>query len=199
MNPAGPPAGHGRASAGVPSLAGRLARNWLEALCAAMLVAICAVVFAGVFFRYFLHIGLGWTEEAARYLQVWMTFAGATVAVKRWGHFQLTIINQWIPPGAQRLTQVFAVLVVATLAGVMVVYGIDITRVGWNQTSPIMSWRIGYLYLVAPVSGVLMLGYCAMHLRGLLRGVALPGHGTPGEDGAGAGEGAHAPAAGRAE
>lgn len=195
MNPAGPEPVH----AGAPSLAATLARNWLEALCAAMLVAICVVVFAGVFFRYFLHIGLGWTEEAARYLQVWMTFAGATVAVKRWGHFQLTIINQWIPPGAQRLTQVFAVLVVATLAGVMVVYGIDITRVGWNQTSPIMSWRIGYLYLVAPVSGVLMLGYCAMHLRGLLRGVALPGHGAPAGDGSGAGEGAHAPAAGRAE
>lgn len=197
MNPTGPEPAHARAPAGASSLAATLARNWLEALCAAMLVAICVVVFAGVFFRYFLHIGLGWTEEAARYLQVWMTFAGATVAVKRWGHFQLTIINQWIPPGAQRLTQVFAVLVVATLAGVMVVYGIDITRVGWNQTSPIMSWRIGYLYLVAPVSGVLMLGYCAMHLRGLLHGVALPGHGAPGEGGADAG--AHAPAAGRVE
>ena len=193
------PTGSDASNPGAPSLSGTLARNWLEALCAAMLVAICVVVFAGVFFRYFLHIGLGWTEEAARYLQVWMTFAGATVAVKRWGHFQLTIINQWIPPGAQRLTQVFAVLVVATLAGVMVVYGIDITRVGWNQTSPIMSWRIGYLYLVAPVSGVLMLGYCAMHLRGLLHGVALPGHGAPGEGGADAGEGAHAPAAGRVE
>jgi len=174
-------------------LARQLARNWLEALCAAMLVAICAVVFAGVFFRYFLHIGLGWTEEAARYLQVWMTFAGATVAVKRWGHFQLTIINHWIPPGAQRLTQVFAVGVVATLAGVMVVYGVDITRVGWNQTSPIMSWRIGYLYLVAPVSGVLMLGYCAAHLRGLARGVALPGHGVPGESLHAAGAGAAPP------
>ena len=34
-----------------------------------MLVAICAIVFAGVFFRYFLHIGLGWTEELARFLR----------------------------------------------------------------------------------------------------------------------------------
>src|SRR5574340_78376 len=51
-------------------------RNPLEILAGAMLVAICAIVFAGVFFRYFLQIGLGWTEEAARYLQVWMTFVG---------------------------------------------------------------------------------------------------------------------------
>ncbi len=179
MSASGSPA-RGGAPATTPltaaAIARLLVRNWLEALCAVMLVAICIVVFAGVFFRYFLHIGLGWTEEAARYVQVWMAFAGATVAVKRWGHFQLTIINQWVPPAARRLTQIFAVLVVAALAVVMVVNGIDITRVSWNQTSPIMEWRIGYLYLVAPVSGALMLWYSALHLRRLIAGGALPGH-----------------------
>lgn len=154
--------------------------NSLEICAAAMLVTICVIVFAGVFFRYFLHIGLGWTEELSRYLQIWMTFFGATIAVKRWSHFQLTIINQWIPASAHAFTRVFSILVVMTLAGILIKYGIDITRVSWNQTSPIMSWNFGYLYIVVPVSGVLMEMFAAQHLIAALRDGTSPpliGHG----------------------
>ena len=147
-----------------------IAANALEIAAAAMLVAICAIVFAGVFFRYFLHIGLGWTEELARYLQIWMTFLGATVAVKRWAHFQLTIVDQVIPHRARRFTRVFAILVVMTLAAIMIKHGIDITRVTWNQSSPVLGWPIGYLYLMAPVSGVLMEIYALQHLLRVWRG-----------------------------
>jgi TRAP-type transport system small permease protein len=152
-----------------------LGANALEILAAAMLVAICVIVFSGVFFRYFLHIGLGWTEELARYLQVWMTFVGATIAVKRWAHFQLTIVDQWIPPAMRRFTRVFAILVVMTLAAIMIKHGLDITRVTWNQTSPVLGWPIGYLYLLAPVSGVLMEIFALRHLVRALRGEDLGG------------------------
>lgn len=145
-------------------MARRLAANSLEILAGAMLVAICLIVFAGVFFRYFLHIGLGWTEELSRYLQVWMTFIGATVAVKRWSHFQLTIVDQIIPEGARRYTRIAAIVVVMVLAAIMIRHGIDITRVSWNQSSPYMDWNIGYLYLVVPISGVLMELFAIGHL-----------------------------------
>ncbi len=154
----------------------KLFANSLEYIAASMLIAICVVLFAGMFARYFLQIGLGWTEEAARYLQVWMTFIGAAVAVKRWGHFQLTIVNQWVPDRVQKPLQAFSIFIVCILALVMVVHGIDITKIGWEQTSPIMGWRIGQLYLVAPLSGTLMLIFCFIHLFNLMRGQSLPGH-----------------------
>jgi TRAP-type transport system small permease protein len=156
-----------------------LLANTLEIFAAAMLVAICFIVFAGVFFRYFLGIGLGWTEELSRYLQVWMTFVGATVAVKRWGHFQLTIVNRIIPPDAERYTRIFAVLVVLALAAVMIQHGIAITRISWYQATPYMDWNVGYLYLVVPVSGVLMVGFALGHLVAAIRGtpIAQSSHG----------------------
>lgn len=144
--------------------------NSLEILAGAMLVAICVIVFTGVFFRYFLHIGLGWTEEAARYLQVWMTFIGATVAVKRRGHFQLMLLADRIPARLQKLTRLFALAVVLALAVIMVVNGYEITEISWDQTSPIMEWNFGYLYLVVPVSGVLMILFTVRHLIGVLQG-----------------------------
>ena len=148
-------------------------RNGLEIAASLMLVAICLIIFAGVFFRYFLHIGLGWTEEAARYLQVWMTFVGATIAVKRWSHFQLTIVNQWIPSRGLRYTRIFAIGVVILLSVVMVKNGIEITSVSLQQTSPIMSWNIGYLYVVVPLSGALMIAFALRHLLDAIRNPAV--------------------------
>lgn len=156
-------------------------RNPLEIVAGLMLVAIVLIVFAGVFFRYFLHIGLGWTEEAARFLLIWMTFIAAAVAVRRWSHFQLVIVTTWIPPRLHRPIEVFALLVVLAMAFVLVRYGIAITRVSWDQTSPMMSWSMGYLYAIVPASGAMMFLFGLGHLVRLLRGGDLPraggGHG----------------------
>lgn len=157
-------------------------RNSLEILVGTMLVGICLIVFAGVFFRYFLHIGLGWTEEAARYLQIWMTFLGATVAVKRWSHFQLMIVNEWIPKGWQRFTRIFALGTVMVLAGIMVNNGMEITAISWDQTSPIMNWNFGYLYLVVPISGALMALFAIRHLIDALRGNIVQAAGIMGPE-----------------
>jgi TRAP-type transport system small permease protein len=153
-------------------------RNPLEFVAGLMLIAIVLIVFAGVFFRYFLHIGLGWTEEAARFLLIWMTFVGATVAVKRWSHFQLAIVTTWVPPRLHRTIETFAILVVLTLAIILVRYGIAVTRVSWEQTSPIMNWSMGHLYAIVPVSGVLMFLFALGHLFRVLRGGDLPGADT---------------------
>ena len=152
----------------------RALRNPLETLAGLMLVAIVVIVFAGVLFRYVLHIGLGWTEEAARFLLIWMTFVGATVAVRRWAHFQLALVTTWIPRRLHRSIDVLAILVVLVMAAILVRYGIDIMRVSWNQTSPMMGWNMGFLYAVVPTSGALMFLFGAGHLIRVLRGGGLP-------------------------
>jgi TRAP-type C4-dicarboxylate transport system permease small subunit len=143
--------------------------NTLEILAATMLVAICLAVFINVIFRYFLHIGLGWTEEAARYLQIWMMFVGATIAVKRWTHFQMTIVDRWFNPGMRRCARIFAILVVMTLAVALVHYGIALTKATWEQTSPMMGWSIGRIYVVVPSCGALMVFFSVRHLIDAVR------------------------------
>jgi TRAP-type C4-dicarboxylate transport system permease small subunit len=152
----------------------RTLKNPLETLAGLMLVVIVLIVFAGVVFRYFLHIGLGWTEEAARFLLIWMTFVSATVAVRRWAHFQLTLVTTWIPRRLHRSIDVFAILVVLAMAAILVRYGTNIMRVSWNQESPMMGWNMGLLYAVVPMSGALMFLFGLGHLIRVLRGGELP-------------------------
>jgi TRAP-type transport system small permease protein len=146
----------------------------LQILAALMLLAIVLIVLSNVFFRYFLHIGLGWTEEAARFLQISMTFVAAAAAVKEWGHFQLLITTKWISPRYLRLVRLFAVFMVLVMSAILVRYGIAITQVSWFQASPTMEWSMGYLYSIVPVSGGIMFVFALEHLVNLLRGGALP-------------------------
>ena len=146
----------------------------LQGIAALMLLAIVLIVLSNVFFRYFLHIGLGWTEEAARFLLIAMTFIAAAIAVKDWGHFRLLLITKWIPEGQQRFVQLFAVLVVVAMSLILVRFGIAISQISWFQTSPTMEWSMGYLYLIVPASGAIMSLFALEHLFQLLRGTPLP-------------------------
>jgi TRAP-type transport system small permease protein len=145
----------------------KLALQWIAA---SMLLAIVLIVLANVFFRYFLHIGLGWTEEAARFLLIAMTFIAAAIAVKEWGHFRLLLITRWIPERQQRYVQLFAVLVVVAMSAILIRYGIAIAKVSWFQTSPTMEWSMGYLYLIVPGSGMVMCLFAVEHFFAVLCG-----------------------------
>ncbi len=153
------------------TMALRTALQWIAAL---MLLAIVLIVLSNVFFRYFLHIGLGWTEEAARFLLIAMTFVAAAVAVKDWGHFRLLLITKWLSEKQQRFVQAFAVLVVTAMSLILIRYGIAIANISWFQTSPTMEWSMGYLYLIVPCSGAVMTLFALEHLFGVLSGRPLP-------------------------
>jgi TRAP-type C4-dicarboxylate transport system permease small subunit len=155
----------------------KIALQWAAAL---MLLSIVLIVLSNVFFRYFLHIGLGWTEEAARFLLIAMTFVAAAIAVKEWGHFRLLLIAKWIPEKQQRLVQLFAVLVALAMSVILIRYGIAIANVSWFQTSPTMEWSMGYLYLIVPASGALMCLFALEHAVEILRGGSLPVQGSHG-------------------
>lgn len=152
--------------------------NWLKkilhGLAALMLLAIVLIVLLNVFLRYFLHIGLGWTEEAARFLLIAMTFVAAAAAVKEWGHFRLLVATKWMSPKALAMVQIFSILVVLVMAVILVRYGIAITQVSWSQTSPTMEWQMGYLYSIVPVSGTIMFVFALEHLWNAFRGKSLP-------------------------
>lgn len=139
-----------------------------------MLLAIVLIVLLNVVLRYFFHIGLGWTEEAARFLLIGITFVAAAAAVKEWGHFRLLIATKWMSPQALLAVQIFAILVVLSMAAILVRYGIAITQVSWAQTSPTMEWKMGYLYSIVPVSGAIMFVFALEHLWNAVRGKALP-------------------------
>ena len=67
---------------------------------AAIVVLVCvltAITFAQVAARYVLGDPLIWSEEAARYLFVWVSMIGAALAIREGGHFGLDLLIRRAP------------------------------------------------------------------------------------------------------
>jgi C4-dicarboxylate transporter DctQ subunit len=140
-----------------------------EAVTAILLVALVLVVVLQVVFRYLFYQPMGWTEEAGRYLFIWLCLVGAAVGVKYRLHFGVDLLVKRLgEKGAARLLALIDLLG----AGFCVVFtwfgGVLVLRTG-SQTSPGLDLPMSVPYLAVPLGGALMLAYFLRHLRDDLR------------------------------
>ena len=155
---------------------GRLAGLWgfgaVEAVLVLLVFALCVDVFAAVVLRYVFHRSLGFYDELARFLFVWMSFLGAATGVKRHGHFGVTFVVERLSPAMRRALAVFSTLAMLLFAGLLVAKGLTMVRLTASQLSPAMEIPISYLYAPVPIAGLLMIVYLLPHLARQLRGRA---------------------------
>ena len=76
----------------------RAINQWVERLLFGLGFAMAMIVAVQVFFRYVLNHSLFWSEELARYLLVWLTFLGASVAYYRGAHPGIDFFYVKMPP-----------------------------------------------------------------------------------------------------
>lgn len=69
----------------------------LELLLAALLLAMVVMVFGNVVLRYAFNSGITVSEELARYCFVWLTFAGAIVAMRDNAHLGMSNMVERLP------------------------------------------------------------------------------------------------------
>ena len=63
----------------------------------ATMLAIAGVMYAGVIWRYLFGDPLGWSDEIARLLFVWLAFVGAAIGVKRRLHASVSVLSSRLP------------------------------------------------------------------------------------------------------
>ncbi len=130
-----------------------------ETLAWGLLAAIVLLVVVQVVARYVLRISLPWPEELARFLLIWLTFAGAVVGTWQRAHFRVDVLTERLPPLAVRaLSLAIHGLVCVTLV-VFVAQGIELTRLTGFMRSTSMELSMAYVYGVLPVSGAFMLAW----------------------------------------
>jgi len=148
------------------AIAGRL-DHWIarmETVAIIILVLLLtAVTFAQVTTRYLLSDPLIWSEEAARYLFVWVSMIGAALAIREGGHFGLDLLIRPLP----RLKPILGPLVTLVMVAFLVVLlktGIDETRLAAMQFAMTFPMRMQWAYLALPVGASLMLFHIAVQV-----------------------------------
>ena len=131
---------------------------------AAVLIAIVGVmtvvVFLQVLYRYVFAQPLQWSEELARYLFVWLSIMGATLALQKKGHFGLDLFYKMLSNRFQRIVKFPVYLLPGIVIFVILFQGIILVQKTALQESPAMGISMGWAYASLPVGGALM----AIHL-----------------------------------
>lgn len=68
--------------------------NKIEEYCLVGILGLCVIIiFLQVIMRYAFNNSLSWSEEACKYLFVWMIWLGTSIAVKLNGHLRIEVIT----------------------------------------------------------------------------------------------------------
>lgn len=137
---------------------------------AILVAAIVIVTFGQVILRYFFNAPQTWAEEVGRYLFVWITLIGASVAVARDNHIRLDSLVNMLPEMARSPLDVFRRLIELVSFGLLFYSGIVVTMrnlTGSFYTLPgVPRWLF---YVSVPLSAGLMLAFGLWNLWRLIR------------------------------
>ena len=125
-----------------------------------------------VFSRYLLSSPSSFTDELAGFLLIWVGVLGAAYVAGRKEHLAIDILLQKSPPARQRLLLylihslifLFALSVMVT-GGVVLMY----TRFVLQVKSAALQLPLGYVYIVLPISGLIIMYYEVLHIISLKR------------------------------
>jgi TRAP-type C4-dicarboxylate transport system permease small subunit len=135
----------------------RFLNRWIEYLLFGLGFSMAVIVAVQVFFRYVLNQSLFWSEELARFMLVWLTFLGASVAYYRGVHPGIDMLFTRLSAGWQRVVAVIVHLICIAFFGVMIVYGIQFSYFVRLQISPALYLPKWIIFAVIPVSGAILL------------------------------------------
>lgn len=113
-----------------------------------------------IFSRYFFSSPLVFTEELVRFLLIWLGLLGAGYTFGKKGHISLTLLLDKLPNKIQNIMNIIIeVLILIFAIFILLLGGINLILVTKNQVSSVLSIPIWYVYLSAPISGLIIIFY----------------------------------------
>ena len=146
----------------------------MEVTIVTLFALLTAAVFAQVVARYVFNQPPAWTEEVARFCQVWIILLASSVCIRKGSHLAVDYLGPSLPPKLRRGIALLTGALIALYSGVVVIWGSRLALIGSLQSSPAMQLNMGWVYLVFPLAGGLMLLEAILATRRDLQGPEEP-------------------------
>jgi len=130
--------------------------------CAFLMLVMASVVTAQVVSRYVFGDPFTWTEELARYVFVWLSMLGMAIGVKYGAHIALDLLEKKLRGVSWKILIAVNQLLILAFGVFLTYSGFKLMQVGTRQTSPSLSLPMEWVYVVIPVSGLLIIFFVAI-------------------------------------
>jgi TRAP-type C4-dicarboxylate transport system permease small subunit len=125
---------------------------------AAALVAITLVIPYGVFMRYVMGSASSWPEPFSVLAMVLFSFLGGAAAYRANVHICVQMLTDAVGPALRTWLLRFADAAMIATGLFMLVYGVQLVQVTWNQTiGEFPTLSVGITYLPIPIGGLVTL------------------------------------------
>ncbi|MGR6836845.1 TRAP transporter small permease [Syntrophomonas erecta] len=128
-----------------------------EILVTILALVMTVVIFSQVFSRTLMHYSLPWSEELGRYLFIWVSFLGASVALVRGAHLGIDVLLRKFPPRMKTIVMIATNLLLLVLFGIIFAQGNHLVTATALQKSAALQMPMSWAYLALPLSAALMI------------------------------------------
>jgi len=122
--------------------------------------------------RYIFGNPSSFTDELATFLLIWVGLAGAAYVKGKNEHLAIDILHTKLSPiNVTRMMILINILVVVFCLSIMIIGGtwLVYTRFVLGQLSASMQVPVGYVYMIVPISGILMTYYAIDDISHLVK------------------------------
>lgn len=127
-----------------------------ENIAALFMGGLLFVLFLQVFTRYALNDPLSWTEEAARYMYVYIVFLGASAAISDRSHVGIDYFAKALPIKVQWLVSLLVNLAILAVLALLLYWGWRAAMRQWNMPLVVLDIPYTWVYVVIPITAALM-------------------------------------------
>jgi len=114
------------------------------------------IVFSQVIWRFVFDDPFSWSEELARYLQVWLIMLTSSVCIQKSKHLAIDYLTHKFSFKLQRLFKLISMVGITSYILVVIIFGIQFILVVGAQRTPALQIPIGYIYFAFPLAGIHM-------------------------------------------
>lgn len=147
-------------------------RRWIDKIVRILLIILMVIIVLDVLLqvvsRYLLQSPFGFTDELAGYLLIWVGLTGAAYATGEKQHLAIDLISSRFDVRQRKYLELIICFFVSAFAIIVLVIGgisLVYTSFIYGQISASLEIPLGYIYLVAPLSGLLIVYYSIDNTR----------------------------------
>jgi TRAP-type C4-dicarboxylate transport system permease small subunit len=132
----------------------------LESINGLVLAAMYGITILTVVFRVILKIPASWSEELAQYSFIFLGFIGAAAVMEEEGHIKITVLVDRLSSRAQKFLRILGRILMLSFLVPFTIGAWGNVKLNWTVEIPTVAWmKIGYMYLVLFLSGLVMIFY----------------------------------------